>query len=175
MPLNIFQVIKCCPLTLHIMYFLVIFNCLICPLTPGSLIQVPLIIQCLPPFFLTSTPSAVDFTINLPNGSSIPISHIGTIQFSDTFVLTNVLCVPSFSFNLIFFSKLTSSLHCCFFFLSQHCFIQDLTQWRTIGLGSRHDNLYILQHPVYHKSFISIVSPPVFLIFDNSVDLWHHH
>ena len=54
-------------------------------------------------------------------------------------------CVPSFSFNFISIGKLTHYLKCCCIFLSQFCFIQDLLQWKTIGLGRKHDGLYILQ------------------------------
>ena len=57
-------------------------------------------------------------TINLPNGQSVNVTHIGSIQLTASLLLTNVLCVPSFDFNLISVSKLTSSLQCCIFFLS---------------------------------------------------------
>jgi hypothetical protein len=49
-------------------------------------------------------------TINLPNGQFVTVTHIGSIQFIASLLLTNVLCVPSFDFNLISVSKLTSSL-----------------------------------------------------------------
>ena len=42
-------------------------------------------------------------------------------------------------------SKLTKSLSCCMVFLSNYCFIQDLTCWKMIGLGKLHNNLYLLQ------------------------------
>ena len=35
------------------------------------------------------------------------VTHAGTIQVSASLLLENVLCIPSFSFNLIFISKLT--------------------------------------------------------------------
>ena len=62
-------------------------------------------------------------TINLPNGQSVNVTHIGSIQLTASLLLTNVLCVPSFDFNLISVSKLTSFLQFCIFFLSTYCFI----------------------------------------------------
>ena len=57
----------------------------------------------------------------------------------------SVLCVPSFSFNLISVSALTQSQPFCLVFLSNYCFIQALTCWNTIGIGRMHDGLYLLQ------------------------------
>ena len=85
-----------------------------------------------------------NISVNLPNGQSVMVTHIGSIQITPTLLLTDVLCVPSFDFNLIFVSKLTSSLHCCIFFLSTYCFVQDLMHWRMIGMGKQHNGLYLL-------------------------------
>ncbi len=59
-------------------------------------------------------------SVNLPNGQSVMVTHIGSIQLTASLLLTDVLCVPSFDFNLISISKLTSSTNCCIFFLSKH-------------------------------------------------------
>ncbi len=99
-----------------------------------------------------------DVNVTLPNGISVLVTHIGTIKLTPTLELTNVLCVPSFDFNLISISKLTSSLHCCVFFLSNLCFIQDLLLWRMIGLGKQRDGLYILQQSV-DLTKVASVSP----------------
>ena len=85
--------------------------------------------------FLTSVQVVHIVSVNLPNGQSVIVTHIGSVQLSFTLLLTDVLCVPSFDFNLISISKLTSSLHCYIFFLSNYCFIQDLLHWRMIGMG----------------------------------------
>jgi hypothetical protein len=56
---------------------------------------------------LFTTITAIVLTsVKLPNGDLVSVTHIGTIQISDHLVLTNVLCVPSFSFNPIFAAKL---------------------------------------------------------------------
>ena len=44
--------------------------------------------------------------VNLPNGESALVTHIGTVEISTKLVLHNVLCVPSFTFNLLSISKL---------------------------------------------------------------------
>ena len=88
-------------------------------------------------FFFTSITSIVQISVRLPNGDMAKVSHIGTVQVSPTLLLENVLCIPSFSFNLISISKMTqSSYHCCIF-LSQFCLIQDLQLWKMIGLGKK--------------------------------------
>lgn len=56
---------------------------------------------------LTTITSLTQCIIELPNGESAQVTHIGLVQHSATLVLDNVLCVPSFSFNLLSISKLT--------------------------------------------------------------------
>jgi hypothetical protein len=60
-------------------------------------------INC-PSLFTTIT--AVVFTfVKLPNGSTVPVTHIGIVVILESLTLTEVLCVPSFTFNLISASK----------------------------------------------------------------------
>ena len=68
----------------------------------------------------------VNCVVELPNGEIALVTHIGSICLSENLILTNVLCVPSFSFNLLLVSQLTKKMHCCLIFLSTSCFIQDL-------------------------------------------------
>ena len=75
---------------------------------------------------LTSITSMVHTFVYLPNGEQALVTHIGIVHISSTLILTDVLCVPSFTFNLISVSKLTKSLCCCLIFLGDCCFIQDL-------------------------------------------------
>ena len=49
-----------------------------------------------------TTITAVVFThVKLLNGSIANVTHIGTVTIEETLTLTGVLCVPSFTFNLI--------------------------------------------------------------------------
>nr|XP_023882015.1 uncharacterized protein LOC111994377 [Quercus suber] len=106
--------------------------------------------------YLTKITSVAHISVKLPNGESVLVTHVGQVQLSCDLVLDNVLCVPSFSFNLISIGKLTHYLRCCCIFLSQFCFIQNLLQWKTIGLGRKHDGLYILQPTNSAKLFVPI-------------------
>ena len=55
-----------------------------------------------------------------------------------------MLYVPDFRFNPLSISALTQSCNYSVTFLSDCCFIQDLSQAKMIGMGRRHGNLYVL-------------------------------
>ena len=101
---------------------------------------------------LTSITSIVHTFVYLPNGEQALVTHIGTVHISSSLILTNVLCMPSFTFHLISVSQLTKSLCCCLIFLGDCCFIQDFAQWSTIGLGKAHNGLFLLQDSAYRAS-----------------------
>jgi hypothetical protein len=85
--------------------------------------------------FFTSISAIISTTVQLPNGAVASVTHIGTVKISECLTLTDVLCVASFTFNLISASKLIKHLCCCLIFLSNYCFIQNLSPWKTIGVG----------------------------------------
>ena len=68
--------------------------------------------------YLTKITSVAHISVKLLNGESVLVTHVGQVQFSCDLVLDNVLCVPSFSFNIISIGKLTHYLKCCCIFLS---------------------------------------------------------
>ena len=74
----------------------------------------------------TSITATLNTHVNLPNGEIALVTHIRIVRISESLVLYNVLCVPSFSFNLIFVSQLAKSIFCCLIFFGNLCFIQDL-------------------------------------------------
>ena len=119
----------------------------------------------------TKITNSITSFVQLPNGERVVVTHIGTIQITPSLVLENVLCVPSFTFNLISISQLTKSLSCCCIFLSNMCFIQALSCWKTIGMGKLDHNLYLLQPPDSCKSVstVSSVLESVFNSFANNV------
>jgi hypothetical protein len=59
--------------------------------------------------------------IKLSNGDVFSITHTGTLHMSPDISLSNVLYVPSFKFNLLFISKLTTTLNCVAIFFSTFC------------------------------------------------------
>ena len=80
-------------------------------------------------------------SVNLPNGATVAISHIGTVCLNKSITLHSVLHVPSFSFNLISVSSLTSSLSCLITFTHDSLVIQGASQATAIGRGNRMGNL----------------------------------
>jgi hypothetical protein len=59
---------------------------------------------------LTSIYCQVNSIVQLLNGESVPITYKGTILLTEHLILTDVLVVPSFVFNLISTSKLTKTI-----------------------------------------------------------------
>jgi hypothetical protein len=92
-----------------------------------------------------------------------------------------VLCVPSFSFNLISVSKLVKTFQYCFLLFANYCFLQNLATWTTIGVGKEANGLfYLLEKPELHQPDISscnftfasfMFSAHVKYV---STDLWHY-
>jgi len=88
------------------------------------------------------------------------------VKISDSLLLTNVLCVSSFTFNLVSASKLLKNIHCCLIFIHKFCFV---TSWETIGVGEeKHGLFYLVQ-----TDFVSSVSS-AFSISNVSKDIWHY-
>ncbi|KAJ0024377.1 hypothetical protein Pint_07411 [Pistacia integerrima] len=119
----------------------------------------------------------------MPNGIEAPITHVGTVQLTPSISLHEVLCIPSFQFNLISTKKLTTSLTSCLVFFSNCCLIQDLLYWTTIGQGEVRSGLYHFLKTTVSPSLLanklSTFSTAVFTgsasIYNNLdvIDLWH--
>jgi hypothetical protein len=129
--------------------------------------------------FFTSITATVSKKVKLPNGSFAEVTRVGNVKISATFTLTNVLCVPSFSFNLISTSKLTRNAKCCLIFLASFCFIQNLLTWKTIGLGREKDGLFhLMLQDDYDLNFPSITATVnasiPFSVKDVSANVWHY-
>ena len=93
----------------------------------------------------TSIIDTLNTFVNLPKGETALVTHVGTMKVSETLILTNVLCVLSFSFNLLSISQLAKTILSCFIFFGNMCFIQDLAHWSTVGLGREYKSLYLLE------------------------------
>ena len=93
----------------------------------------------------TSITATLNTFVNLPNDETTLVTHVGTVKVYKTLILTNVLCVPSFGFNLLSVSQLAKTTLCCLIFFGTMCFIQDLAHWSTIGLGREFKGLYLLE------------------------------
>jgi hypothetical protein len=82
--------------------------------------------------------------VRLPNGSIVKTDTIGDIHITDSLVLTNVLYLPHFTYNLISVSKVTQQLACSFTFAPNMCTIHN-SQQRMIGSGKVLNGLYYLE------------------------------
>lgn len=112
----------------------------------------------------TSITSKIHTCVRLPNGNSVMVTHVGIVILLNSFVLTNVLCVPSFHFNLILASQLTKTGTYYLIMLLGRCFIQDLSSWKMIGLSED-------QFKFYEDFFISsIISCTSFLFYRSDFD-----
>ena len=94
------------------------------------------------PSFFTTITSIASHLVALPNGTHVPATHTSKIQLTPSICLTQVLCVPSFNFNLILVKKMTTNLTCSVIFFSNLFVIQDLLSWTTIGKGEVRNGLY---------------------------------
>lgn len=99
------------------------------------------------------------------------VTHTGSVKISANLILTNVLCVPSFGFNLMSISKLTQNPHYCAFFLSDVCYIQDLSSWRTIELAEQKGGLY---HLLPNPESSDVVSSSISCSSISSHNLLHY-
>ena len=109
--------------------------------------------------------------VYFPNGEKVLVTHIGIVHLTETLILTDVLCVPSFTFNLISISKLNKSQYCYLIFLGSFCFIQDLALWSTIGLGREQNGLYLLDNK--YKYLSSIRASAHYHSVSTHSNLWH--
>ncbi|KAG7983202.1 hypothetical protein I3843_04G093600 [Carya illinoinensis] len=67
--------------------------------------------------------TTISQSVKLSDGEIADVIHVGTVQVTTTILLHDVLCVPSFNFNLLSACKLVRELNCCLIFFSTLCFI----------------------------------------------------
>ena len=115
-------------------------------------------------------------SVSLTNGSTSHISHKGDVILLSDIMLSSVLHVPNFAFNLLSVSCLTKSLNCAVIFLPYHCLLQDLNLRKIFGKGYERDGLYYFGEPPPTKSsFQALVLPQssCYLFPLKTLNLWH--
>ena len=119
--------------------------------------------------------STLNTFVNLPNGETALVTHIGTVKLSEKLTLTNVLCVPSFSFNLLSVNQLAKTNFCCLIFFGNMYFIQDLAYWSTVGLGKEFKGLYLLEKSISISSSCFSTAGSINSAVNNVVksEIWH--
>ena len=114
---------------------------------------------------LTTITFVINTFAHLPILETALVTHKSTVKLSETLIFTGFLV-----FNLISISHLTKSLFCYFVFISNLCFIQDLTHWSMIGLGKEHGGLYFLLQDFKSDMFKSVVSS----VHTCPFNAWHY-
>uniref|UniRef100_A0A803MUY4 Retrovirus-related Pol polyprotein from transposon TNT 1-94-like beta-barrel domain-containing protein n=1 Tax=Chenopodium quinoa TaxID=63459 RepID=A0A803MUY4_CHEQI len=84
--------------------------------------------------------------INLPNGGTAKITHIGNVLLKNGLHLKNVLCVPEFKHNLLSIHKLVRDEKYIVEFQPELCVIQDSVTLKTRALGRASHGLYYLMN-----------------------------
>lgn len=133
--------------------------------------------------FLQANP-VENYFVQLPNNKKALVSHIGTVKVNSSLILYDVLCVPSFKFNLISIGKLTCSKKNCVLFTDSHCITQDTLSWTVIGVARATSVLYLMQDSEQDMSrfcFDKVVKFPSVFSIDSckpenkikSFNIWH--
>ncbi|XP_042025879.1 uncharacterized protein LOC121772732 [Salvia splendens] len=94
-------------------------------------------------------------SVNLPNGNTAHVSHLGNVLLTPLITLSSVLLVPTFSFNLISVSALTKHSSCIVIFTHNGFQIKEALTGTVIGRGNRVGNLYIFEFPGSSSSEIN--------------------
>jgi len=95
--------------------------------------------------------------ITMPNGKQSKIAHIGSVQLTPTLLLSNVLHVPDFQFNLVSVSKLCSQFTSKVIFTASDCVLQGPTSQEVV-LGKAHSGLYQVQNVPASKATAAVDS-----------------
>ncbi|KAG9449460.1 hypothetical protein H6P81_009425 [Aristolochia fimbriata] len=96
--------------------------------------------------------------VMLGNGSSLPISAIGTLHLTPSLPLQRVLSVPSSLKNLLSVSKLTSDHNCQVIFDSNGFRVQEANTGKLLLKGRSRNGLYVVNHNASPSCLLSSVS-----------------
>lgn len=76
--------------------------------------------------FLDQRTLVVPITVNLPNGNTLMVTTVGSVQLTADIIIQNVLYVPTFFFNLLSVKRLVEQLGCSIEFNATLCTLQGL-------------------------------------------------
>ncbi|XP_071721719.1 uncharacterized protein [Rutidosis leptorrhynchoides] len=117
--------------------------------------------------------------IQLPNKHVISVTHIRTVELSNTITLLNVLYAPEFTFNLVFANKLTVNSNFVLMVYSSKYLMHDLTSMKMIGTAEQRHGLYYMNlanNFVQPRNFCVQKQSSVNVVHDNvkeTFDVWH--
>lgn len=82
--------------------------------------------------------------VRLPNGYNVKVIEVGNMVLSPKITLYKVWLIPSFKYNLISISSLTSHLKGIILFSDITCLLQAPSLKRPLVIGNMHEGLYLL-------------------------------
>ncbi|XP_048496228.1 uncharacterized protein LOC125495523 [Beta vulgaris subsp. vulgaris] len=92
--------------------------------------------------------------VGLPDGKLKLVTHVGTVQFTSNFKLSNVFLLPDFKHNLLSVGKLLDEHQLFAKFTPTSCFFHDLTTSQIKAVAVRKAGLY-----KFHTDFSASCSP----------------
>jgi len=95
--------------------------------------------------------------VNLPNSYRVRVTHVGSVILLPNLVLSRVLFIPSFKFNLLSVFQLCQQFKCILAFTPSVCLLQGRSVNSPLEVGESHKGLYIFQSRPLSCSF----QPPV--------------
>lgn len=104
--------------------------------------------------------------VKIPNGTSVPVKGLGSVDLPNGLKINNVLYVPDFHCNILSVSRLKKENNCSITFVASSCVMQDLPSKNLIGKGKCQNGLYLLD-PTYDGGIDMKVGTPV------ATNLWH--
>lgn len=109
----------------------------------------------------------IPLQVKFPNGQTVKVTHVGSVFIHPlSILLSNVLHIPVFNFNLLSVSSLATQTHSTVCFTSTDCYLQDQYQKKGLVLGNIVGGLYQLSNLPHMSSAFSATQSSVF-------SLWH--
>ncbi|KAH0705523.1 hypothetical protein KY290_010213 [Solanum tuberosum] len=120
--------------------------------------------------FIKGTVSKLEVptVVYLPNGDSTHVTHVGSCALGDNGIISNVLYLPDFQYNLLSVSKLTKELDCSVTFFLNCCVFQELYSGKVKQIGEETGCLYTQKHVSNQRDIALSVSQ-----VSTDMELWH--
>ncbi|XP_019197689.1 PREDICTED: uncharacterized protein LOC109191485 [Ipomoea nil] len=96
--------------------------------------------------YLESSYQVSGISVKMPNGKTAEVTHIGKVKLDNNILLQNVLCIPTFAFNIVSASKLTKQAECRVIIRPDYCDIQGPIG-RVDGFAKEEEGLYLIARP----------------------------
>lgn len=116
---------------------------------------------------------SVHSDLNLPNGESCLVTHIGEVHLASDFILTDVLVVPTFQCNLLSIPKFLLNTNDTVIFSSAQCILQDSAMRMGKEIGNLVDGLYKLSATQLASNLASTTTVLSNTVHSTSVSQWH--